>query len=189
MDINILHIRNVVCHRCILTVKDILLRNKIRFNDVLLGEVELTEELSKDQLEILDEEFKKVGFEIIEGKNDRVVNKIKSIIIEGVYEDKNFSNKNLSAILSERLHLEYSHLSSMFSAVEGQSIQNFQNKIKTERIKELLEYEEFSISEIAYSLGYGNAAYLSTSFKKTTGFTPSQYRSLHKKERKNLDAV
>lgn len=189
MDINILHIRNVVCHRCILTVKDILLRNKIKFNDVRLGEVELAEELSKVQLEILDEEFKKVGFEIIEGKNDRIVNRIKSIIIEGVYEDKNFSNKNLSAILSERLHFDYSHLSSIFSAVEGKSIQNFQNKIKTERVKELLEYEEFSISEIADNLGYGNAAYLSTSFKKATGFSPSQYRLLNKKNRNSLDKV
>lgn len=185
----ILHIRNVVCHRCILTVKDILVRNNIKYNDVRLGEVELAEELSQNQLENLEDEFQKVGFEIIATKNERIVNRIKSIIIEGVYEDKNFSNKNLSVILTERLHFDYSHLSSMFSAVEGQSIQNFQNKIKIERIKELLEYEEFSISEIADNLGYGNAAYLSTSFKKATGVSPSQYRLLNKKSRNSLDKV
>jgi AraC-like DNA-binding protein len=84
--------------------------------------------------------------------------------------------------------MDYSHLSSLFSRMDGKSIQQFQQKIKTERVKELLEYDELSISEIAMDLGYGSAAYLSTQFKKSTGLTPSQYKLDHVKKRNSLDS-
>jgi AraC family transcriptional regulator len=107
----------------------------------------------------------------------------------GIYEDKNFSNKNLSVVLREKLHMDYSHLSSIFSRIEGKSIQQFQQEIKSERVKELLEYDELNISEIADDLGYSSAAYLSTQFKKSTGLTPSEYKLKHIKSRISLDKV
>ena len=92
-------------------------------------------------------------------------------------------------MLSDELHMDYSHLSSIFSKTEGKSIQQFQQDIKSERVKELLEYDEMNISEIANDLGYSSAAYLSTQFKKSTGLTPSEYRTRHIKSRTPLDKV
>lgn len=186
---NILNVRNMVCDRCISTVNDILSRNNIPFINVALGEVVLQKSLSAEEAELIDKEFSKVGFEIIADKNEMLVNRIKSIIIKDIYEEESFSNKNLSVLLTEQLHYDYSHLSSIFSHLEGKSIQTFQHTIKVERIKELLEYNEKSISEIADLLGYGSAAYLSTSFKKTTGVTPSQYRINHKNARSTLNSL
>jgi len=176
MKSNIFHIKNMVCPRCITAVGKILTHQRIPFLSVKLGEIALGRPLTSVEFIDIQFELKKVGFEIIVEKNERFVTQIKSIIIAGIYEDKDFSNKNLSVILSDTLHYDYSHLSSIFSKVEGKSIQNFQQDIKIERIKELLEYDELSISEIAQDMGYGSAAYLSAQFKKNTGISPSQYK-------------
>src|SRR5690606_13108133 len=101
----------------------------------------------------------------------------KSLIIEGIYKEGNFGHQNLSSFLVEKLHQDYSYLSLVFSKTEGKSIRQFQQDVKIMRVKELLEYDELNISEIADSLGYGNAAYLSTHFKQTTGLTPSEYKN------------
>lgn len=178
----------MVCARCILSVSEILSRLKIPFETISLGEVPLSRDLTLQETEDVIKELGAIGFEIIEDKNTRLVNRIKSVIIKGIYEDKNFSSKNLSVILSEELNFDYSHLSSIFSRIEGKSIQHFQQDIKTERVKELLEYDQLSISEIAMDLDYSSAAYLSTQFKKSTGFTPSQYKLHRLKSRSSLDS-
>jgi len=177
----------MVCPRCITAVGEILTHQKIPYLKVKLGEIALERPLSSEEFTELQFELKKVGFEIIAEKNERLVAQIKSIIITGIYEDKDFSNKSLSVILSDMLHYDYSHLSSIFSKMEGKSIQNFQQDIKIERIKELLEYEELSISEIARDMGYGSAAYLSTQFKKNTGLSPSQYKLQHIIKRNTIE--
>lgn len=179
----------MVCERCILTTSDILTRLEIPFSRISLGEVELLKPIPSEKIKELKLELGTVGFELISGKSEMIVNRIKGIIIKSIYEDSLKNNRNLSAVLSEELHYDYSHLSSLFSAIEGCSIQGFQHKIRTERVKELLEYDEKSISEIADSLGYGSAAYLSTSFKKATGISPSVYRLKNLKNRKSLDSV
>ncbi len=179
----------MVCGRCITTISEILKRLKIPFIEIDLGEVVLTRALNEKELHLLKDEVIKVGFEILDEKNDRLVNRIKSIIISLIYDEDDISNKNLSTVLSEEIHMDYSHLSSLFSRTEGKSIQQFQQNIKIERAKELLEYNEKPIAEIADLLGYGSAAYLSTTFKRATGLTPSYYRSLHIKGRKSLDSV
>lgn len=184
-----LHIKNVVCQRCKMTLRQILERLDISYVKISLGEVVLEKPLTKEQYDTLQTEVKKVGFELLEDKNERLVNSIKSIIISDIYEGEGFSNQNLSVILSEQLHYDYSHLSNLFKSLEGKSINTFQQNIKIERIKELLEYDELSISQIADNLGFGNAAYLSTTFKKHTGITPSQYRGLHLKNRKAIDSA
>ncbi|WP_317130352.1 helix-turn-helix domain-containing protein [Antarcticibacterium arcticum] len=188
MEKNVLFIKNMVCARCILSVSEILSRLEIPYDQITLGEVSLSRSLSLQEKQELAKELDTIGFEIIEDKNTRLVNRIKSVIIKGIYEDKNFSNQNLSAILSEELNFDYSHLSNLFSRIEGKSIQHYQQDIKTERVKELLEYDQLSISEIAMDLGYSSAAYLSTQFKKSTGLTPSQYKIGLGKKRNSLDS-
>lgn len=178
----------MVCDRCIISVSDILSRLEIPFNSISLGQVAVLRTLNFHQRAELSGKLLAAGFEIIEDKNSRLINRIKSIIIKGIYDDKNFSKKNLSVILSAELNLDYSHLSTLFSRMEGKSIQQFQQEIKTEKIKELLEYDELSISEIAMDLGYSSASYLSTQFKKSTGLTPSQYKLDHVYKRNSLDS-
>lgn len=179
----------MVCDRCISTVEQILYRLEIPFEKISLGEVVLKLAIAPKEEQLLKKELQQVGFELIADRNEMIVTRIKSIIIKSIYDDANFSNKNLSHILTENLAFDYSHLSSIFTKIEGKSIQAFQFAIKTERIKELLEYNEKSISEIADILGFGSAAYLSTSFKKATGLTPSQYRLNHIKSRNTLNSL
>lgn len=186
MQIEVLHIKNMVCDRCIHAVRDILDRNKISYKVITLGTIELSTSLNSIEIENLEKEFIKLGFEIISEKNQRIVKQIKAIILKDIFQEKLKNNQNLSVILSEQLHFDYSHLSSIFSKTEGKSIQRYQNELKVERIKELLEYNELSISEIADTLGFGSAAYLSTQFKKITGTTPSKYK-ISKRNRDTLD--
>ena len=184
---NIVHIKNVVCGRCIATVEDILSKLEIPYKDVSLGEATLLKDLSAEENDLLKLELEKVGFELIETKNKRIVNHIKSVLIDEV--SNSTDHKKLSEILSTQLHYDYSHITNLFTAEEGQSIQSYFNKLKIEKAKELLEYDELSIAEIAYQLGFSTAAYLSTSFKKQTGITPSEYKKMQIKGRKGLDSV
>jgi len=184
---NIVHIKNVVCGRCIATVEGILSKLNIPYKNVSLGEATLLKDLSKEEYTAFKLELEKVGFALIEAKNKRIVNHIKSILIDEV--SNRTDQKKLSEILSAELHYEYSHITNLFTAEEGQSIQSYFNKLKIEKAKELLEYDELSIAEIAYQLGFSTAAYLSTSFKKQTGITPSEYKKMQIKDRKGLDHV
>jgi AraC-like DNA-binding protein len=186
MEIDVLHIKNMVCDRCIHAVRDILDRNNISYRTITLGTIELSTPINSIETENLQKDFKKLGFEVISEKNQRIVKQIKAIILNDIFQEKLKNNQNLSVTLSNQLHFDYSHLSSIFSKTEGKSIQTYQNELKVERIKELLEYDELSITEIADTLGFGSAAYLSTQFKKITGSTPSQYKT-SKKERNTLD--
>ncbi len=161
----------------------------IPYVKISLGEVVLEKSLTKKMHTMLQAELIKVGFELLIEKNERLVNRIKSVIIADIYEGEGLAHQNLSVILSEHLHYDYSHLSAVFKTSEGKSINTFQQHIKIERIKELLEYDELSIGQIADDLGFGNAGYLSTAFKKHTGNTPSQYRRLHLKNRKAIDTA
>ena len=189
MEDNIIHIKNMVCGRCIQSVTSIFEHLNIKYSQISLGEVIVDHSLDPKLAEQLKQELQQVGFELVADKNEKLVNRIKSIIIKGIYEENSFSDKNLSVVLREELFFDYSHLSSLFSRIEGKSIQQFQQDVKIERVKELLEYNELSISEIAADLGYSSAAYLSTQFKKSTGFTPSQYKLSHLRSRNALDEV
>lgn len=178
----------MVCQRCILSVEGILRGMEVPYKEVRLGEVILERELTPEERDILEKELSAIGFEMIEEKQERLINRIKSIIIEEVYSETP-SNLKLSELLSEKIHYDYSHITHLFSEAEGKSILNFYNLIRIERAKELLEYDEFSIAEIADILGFSTPAYLSTSFKKLTGHTPSEYKSLKAKARNTLDSI
>lgn len=179
----------MVCDRCILAVKEVLKQYDIPVWEIALGEVEIGKVLTPEEENNIKKALATIGFQLIGDRESRLVSRVKSLIIKSVYEDKAFSNKNLSEILREDLHLDYSHLSSLFTRSEGKSIQHYQQEVKSERIKELLEYDELSIQEIALDMGYSSPAYLSTQFKKTTGITPSQYRAKHLRSRNSLDTL
>ncbi len=177
----------MVCPRCIMTVKDILTRHEIPFQKVDLGEVELQKALSPEKKGKLKKELLKVGFDLIQERNERLVSRMKSVIIEDVYSE-NPSNMKLSEILSEKLHYDYSHITHLFSESEGKSIKKFYNEMRIERVKELIENDEYSLAAIADIMGYSTPAYLSTSFKQFTGFSPSQYKTLKSGNRSSLDS-
>lgn len=183
-----IHIKNVVCQRCITAVRKIFERLDIPFNEVLLGEVILKEPIEAEKLKLLEIELENVGFEIIMDRDQKLVNSIKSIIIKEVYS-ANLSNTKLSQLLASRLNFDYSHITHQFTESEGQSIQRYYNAVRIERAKELLDYDELGIAEIADQLGYSTPAYLSTSFKSATGLTPSAYRKRDHRDRKTLDSV
>lgn len=184
---NKIQIKNVVCQRCKGSVREILTALKIPFKRVSLGEAELERALSDLEFPLLQEELLKVGFNLIYEKNERLVNQIKSIVIARVYQEEDFGRQKLSEILTDRLHYDYSHLTHVFSKLEGKNIQKFCSEIKIERIKELLEYDELTISEIAHEMRYSSATYLSTQFRKATGLSPSEYKIQNVKRKKDLD--
>ena len=171
-----------------MTVKDILDKLEIPYSEVDLGEAILKKDLTTSERKRLEEEFTQVGFEIIEDRDKKLINRIKSLIIDEVYSEDSLNDK-LSSILTSKLNFDYSHITHVFTESEGQSIQKYYNAVRIERAKELLGYDELDIAEIADRLGYSTPAYLSTSFKKATGHTPSEYRTLNLHDRKSLDSV
>lgn len=171
-----LQIKNMVCPRCISSVEEILGQLGIRFEQISLGKAILKKPLAIKEEKRLEKLLKNKGFELITDKHRSISNRIKSLIIEWIYEEEPLRPENLSVMLSGELHRDYSHLSNIFSKTEGRSIRDFHRDVKIMRIKELLEYNELTVSEIANDLGYGNAAYLSTQFKQVTGLTPSEYK-------------
>jgi AraC-like DNA-binding protein len=156
---------------------------------VNLGEVEIEGDLSKEQLSELNTSLKSLGFEIIDDKKSQTIERIKNAIVTLVHHTDHEINTNLSAFISSQLHQDYNYLSNLFSEVEGTTIEKYFISQRIERAKELLVYDELTISEIADQLGYSSVAYLSNQFKKVTGFTPSYFKSLKEYKRKNIEEL
>ena len=184
-------VKNMVCHRCVLTVEDILNKAAIPFHNVVFGEIHLINEPSKEQKETLSAKLRSVGFELIDNHMGGLIEKIKLLVIKKARNevDKKEINLNLSAYLSDKLHYEYTHLSSSFSEIEGRTIENLFIEQRIEKAKELLIYGQMTLSEIAFELGYSSTAYLSSQFKKITGLTPSHFKKVGIAKRKALDKV
>lgn len=179
----------MVCDRCIMVVQDIFKQLNIAIERISLGEVTVKEKLSENQMESLKAALENVGFDIIDGRRSQLIEQIKTIIRELVHRKESDLKINLSSYLTEKLHLDYSRLTSLFSEVEGTTIEKYFIALKIERVKELLIYDHFTINEIAHQLNYSSAAHLSNQFKKVTGLTPSYYKQLGDKRRKPLDKV
>lgn len=179
----------MVCSRCIAAVKFALDKLKIPYNSIELGEVITKTEPSAKQLVVLNEKLQQLGFELLDDTKKKLIEKIKIIIIEHVHYKEGDNRYNLSEILSSKLRKDYSYLSHLFSEVEGITIEKYLINQKIERIKELLVYDELSLNEIAYQLGYSSVAHLSTQFKKVTGLTPTHFKKLGGIHRKTLDKV
>jgi AraC family transcriptional regulator len=184
-----LYIKNMVCDRCILAIKEQLQKAGISYTRVNLGEVELENEPTPAQLDHLTTGLTAIGFELLDDKKEKLVEKVKNIIIALVHRKEEDNNKKLSALLEEKLQLDYHYLSNLFSSTEGITIEKYAIRQRIERVKELLTYNELSLSGIADQMEYSSVQHLSQQFKKETGMTPSQFRELKDKFRKPLDKV
>jgi AraC-like DNA-binding protein len=157
--------------------------------NVSLGEVELLKEPTTNQLSQFRSSLADLGFELLDDSKKQLIEKIKNVIIKQVHHKADDSQHNFSEILSQQLHKDYSYLSSLFSEVEGTTIEKYIIHQKIEKVKELLIYDELSLSEIAFKLGYSSVAHLSSQFKKVTGLTPSHFKQVGRNKRKPLDNI
>jgi AraC-like DNA-binding protein len=173
----------MVSTRCKMVVKSELEKFGFHHTRVELGEVEIMEDLSADQISKLDYALKKTGLELMNDKNSILVEKIKTAIIELVHYTDEQIKINLSDYLSEKLNHNYTYLSNLFSEVKGTTIEKFYLSHKIEKVKELLVYDELNLTEIAWKLHYSSVAHLSNQFKKMTGLTPSHFKNLKNKRR------
>ncbi|WP_300599865.1 AraC family transcriptional regulator [Niabella sp.] len=184
-----LYIKNMVCNRCKMAVKTILEKQELHPVSVELGEVELDRELTPGEKQQLETNLNELGFELIDDKKSRLIETIKKHIIQLVHQQDSELKVNLSDYLTNRLHHDYNYMSNLFSEVEGTTIEKYFINQKIERVKELLVYDELSLSEIAFQLNYSSVAHLSNQFKKVTGFTPSHFKNIRAEKRKPLDMV
>jgi len=158
--------------------------------NVSLGEVVVEEkELSKEKLSELSDNLKVIGFELMDDKRSKLIEQIKTFIINIIHYKEEQPQKNFSELISKHLHHDYSYLSNLFSEVEGVTIEQYIINQKIEKVKELLTYGELSLSQIAFQLGYSSTAHLSNQFKKLTGLTPSHFKQLGLSSRQSLDDV
>ncbi len=179
----------MVCNRCIMVVKDELDKLGLSVRSVSLGEAVLDEDITDKQIKQLEAALIPLGFELIDDKKIRIIEKIKNIIIELVHHQDNHTKTNLSEVLSSGLNHDYNYLSNLFSEIKGTTIEKYFIAQKIEKVKELLVYDELSLSQIAFRLNYSSVAYLSNQFKKVTGLTPSQFKQIREEKRKPLDEV
>jgi AraC family transcriptional regulator len=161
----------------------------IEGSKVTLGEVETTADIPKNKLVHLQNNLAAAGFELLDNSKQQLIEKIKNIIIKQVHYSEEEQQHNLSDILSKALNKDYSYLSSLFSEVENITIEKYLINQKIEKAKEFIIYDELSLSEIAYKLGYSSVAHLSNQFKKVTGLTPSHFKKLGENKRRPLDKV
>lgn len=183
-----LHIRNMVCNRCILVVRTELERLGLHPLSVELGIVHLADPPSPDTLHAVRGALEPLGFELIDDPRARWVERIRGAVIEWVRGDAD-RRLNFSEWLASRLGRDYDALSRLFSESTGTTVERHLIAQKIERVKELLVYGELSLAQIADDLGYSSAAYLSTQFKNVTGLTPTAFRALRENRRKPLDEV
>lgn len=177
------YIRNMVCLRCIMVVKEELVKLGLTQTVVRLGEVTVYEDISDAQLDLFRAGILKYDLELIDGKKKMLLEKIKHVITEYVYNTENQLLVNFSEFLSQKLNYDYTYLSNLFSEVQGISIEKYTIALKIEHVKELLVYDELNLTEIAYKLNYSSVSHLSAQFKKVTGFTPTHFKQLKEKRR------
>lgn len=211
-----LAVKNMVCNRCIYVVDRLFRESGLNPLSVRLGEVELSEPPTAAELASLQQKLREFGFELLSDQKSRIIEKIKTVIIEYIQDDgtsdrgslhhessdrgsldrgssdRGSSDRGLpvfSEFLSAALHRDYSALSKLFSEVEGITIEKYLIRQKIEKVKEWLAYDELSLSEMADRLGYSGVAHLSAQFKKTTGFTPTEFRRSKDHHRRPLDEI
>ena len=185
----VLHIKNMVCNRCIKVVKDELEKLDIQIETIELGKVGISENLDKEQTEEVRSVLNDNGFDLIDDKKSQLIDRIKTIIIEKTHYTDEVEPVNFSEVIAGNLGYDYSYLSKLFSSVEGITIEKYIINQKIERVKELLVYGELTLNEISYQLGYSSVQHLSNQFKKVTGLTPSHFKKVKENKRKPLDEV
>jgi AraC-like DNA-binding protein len=177
----------MVCIRCKMVVKEELKKLGLHYIIVELGEVEIFEQISLEQHDRFKLALLRSGLELMDDKKSMLIEKIKNIIVELVHYSEEPLEVNFSEYLSKKLNHDYTYLANLFSEVQGTTIEKFLISHKIERVKELLVYNEFNLTEIAYRMNYSSVAHLSSQFKKITGLTPSHFKKLKHKKRNALE--
>ncbi|MFT4802616.1 MAG: AraC-like DNA-binding protein [Flavobacteriaceae bacterium] len=184
-----IYIKNMVCNRCKMVVKSTLKKLGLVPVQVELGEVVLEENDISPIKEQLKQELQSLGFDLLDDKRTKTIEKIKNLIVNLVQNKNSNLQITLSDYLTKELHRDYSALSNLFSQVEGITIEKYYIFQKIEKVKELLVYDELTLSEIAFQLNYSSVAYLSNQFKKVTGLTPSHFKKMRTIKRRPLDEL
>lgn len=185
----ILHIKNMVCPRCVMVVRDTLEDLGFEVMDVELGraEVQANGTIPKEKINATLKEY---GFTLVEGKNQQLIEQIKNLLIAYVEELEGEGNQpKISDYLAEEIHQNYSSLSSAFSEAENTTIEKYLIHLKIERVKELLSYGEMTLSEIGYQLNYSSVSYLSRQFKEVTDMSVTDYKKARDSFRNPLDGI
>jgi AraC family transcriptional regulator len=182
-------VKNMVCPRCISSVEQLLEKNKLQAVYVRLGEVELTKQPDKNRLQQFAEDLQATGFELLDDQKSQLIEKVKTLLIEKVQSGSIEEHFSIAKYVSDNIYKDYSSVSRLFSEVEGVTIEQFFILQKIEKTKEWLIYDEQSLSQIAFILGYSSTQHLSGQFKKVTGMTPSQFRQIGAEHRKPIDGI
>lgn len=181
----------MVCSRCILFVEQILKQLDIPFHEIKIGEIHLCKPLDIPTKVVLSKQLESIGLEIIDNRLNKLIERTKQLIIQKARNDlpENDQDITLSKFLSQKLAIEYTYLSSLFSSIEGRTVENYFIEQRIEKVKEMLVYDQLNLSEIAFELNYSSVAHLSSQFKKTTGLTPSHFKKIGASRMKALDLV
>lgn len=180
-------VQYMVSRRCKMKVEEELKNLGFDYFNVDLGVIEMRKNLNKEQIELLKTKLLESGLVLIEDVRSILIEKIKTTIIQMVHHNKELPEMNVSTYLADKLQYDYTYLSNIFSETKGITIQQFIIIHKIEKVKELLLYNELTLSEIAYKMQYSSSAHLSAQFKKITGLTPSYYKALKLRRTENLE--
>ena len=180
----------MVCDRCKMVIRTELEKLNLHPMDISLGEVLIEEkELSKEQLSKLSDALKSVGFELIDTRINKIIEDIKQAIMEYLALGMDGQSLKLSSFITKKIPYDYSYLSDLFSSVEGKTIEQYFLLQRIEKVKELLVYDQLSLTEISYQTGFSSVHHLSSQFKKLTGLTPSHFKKIGIQKRRALDQI
>jgi len=179
----------MVSLRCRMIVKDTLEKLGLPFKSVKLGEVEFEEDITEEKRKQLSDELLKSGLEVMEDKKAILIERIKNVIVEMVHYADDFPKTKSSEYLASKLRYDYTYMSKLFSQTQGITIEHFTLLHKIERVKELIMYDELNLTEISHMLHYSSVAHLSTQFKKVTGLTPTFFKTLKQRNRKDIEEI
>lgn len=180
----------MVCDRCIFVVRQQLEHIDLQVSEISLGTALVFPEPTENKLSEIASSLNILGFELIEKDKDKLIERIRNIIIELIHHSELPElHVNFSQALTERLHKDYSYLSRLFSDNEGITLEKFIIQQKIEKVKELLQYGELNLNEIAWKMGYSSSAHLSNQFKAVTGKSPREFKAMEVSNRKPLDKI
>ena len=187
-ELTTLSIKHMVCPRCIATVRSIAESLNLEVASVVLGEVTMSGEISDEVMRVFTDQLKASGFSILISKERKLIGRIKTLILQRIHYQEEAPAMKLSAYLADTLHHDYSYLSKIFSSVEAMTIERYYTAQRIERAKELLSYNEVSITEIAEILAFSSLPHFSSQFKRETGLSPKQFTQVKHPLRRSLDS-
>jgi AraC-like DNA-binding protein len=184
-----LFIKNMVCNRCIKVVREEMIKLGFSIVDISLGEVKIKEIPSQNDIRTIKKILIKNGFDLIEDRTAKIIEDIKKVIVEYVHHSDKDLDLNLSKLIEDNFSKDYSYLSTLFSSKENITIEQYYIFQKIEKAKELLKYGDFTLSEIAFKLGYKSVNHLSAQFKKVTGMTATEFKLNTSIKRNPIDKI